>query len=147
MPWSMSTYTRAIIREKRKKKHEMKWKMEKPTLGFGIYKIWQILMRFARSFHQALTSYFWRVYMRLDILFIFFVKICTLSLWHIQSIGIWYGSGVCGHSPHNLIETYHHILMTILYCLQGPLCVKMTNFVRIVGPNRLLHWRQISVQT
>ena len=28
-------------------------KMEKATLGFRIYKIWQILKCFPRSFHQA----------------------------------------------------------------------------------------------
>ena len=27
--------------------------MEKATLGFRIYKIWQILNRFAGTFHQA----------------------------------------------------------------------------------------------
>ena len=30
-------------------------KIEKATLGFRIYKIWQILKRFAGTFHQAQT--------------------------------------------------------------------------------------------
>ena len=49
----------------------------------------------------------------LDILFIFSSKFV-----HYYPSGIFNQSvsgGVCGHSPHNLIETYHHILMTILY--------------------------------
>ena len=29
--------------------------MEKATLGFRIYKIWQILKRFAGTFHRAQT--------------------------------------------------------------------------------------------
>ena len=29
--------------------------MEKATLSFRVYKIWQILNRFARTFHQAQT--------------------------------------------------------------------------------------------
>ena len=44
MPWSMSTYTRAYIREKIKLH-----KMKKATLDFCIYKIWQILKPFAES--------------------------------------------------------------------------------------------------
>ena len=40
MPWSMST---------------QKWKMEKATLSFRIYKILQILKRFAGTFHRAQT--------------------------------------------------------------------------------------------
>jgi len=35
--------------------------MEKATLGFRIYKIWQILKRLAGTFHQVRTSFFWRV--------------------------------------------------------------------------------------
>ena len=37
-------------------------KNEKNYVGFFIPKIWQILKHFAMSFHQALTSYFGRVY-------------------------------------------------------------------------------------
>ena len=33
--------------------YSTKWKMEKATLGFCIYKIWQILKPFTGSFHQA----------------------------------------------------------------------------------------------
>ena len=35
--------------------------MEKATLGFHIYKIWQILKHFTGTFHQALTFIFRRV--------------------------------------------------------------------------------------
>ena len=47
MPWSMSN----SLGKKYAKKH----KMEKATLGFRIYKIWQILKRFAGTFCQAQT--------------------------------------------------------------------------------------------
>ena len=67
----------------------------------------------------------------LDILFIFsskFVHYYPSGIFNQSVSGIWYY--VWGHSPHNLIETYHYsILMTILYCLQGPLCNKIANFV------------------
>ena len=33
----------------------LKWKMEKATLGFRIYKIWKILKRFAGTFRWAQT--------------------------------------------------------------------------------------------
>ena len=33
----------------------MKQKMKKATLGFRVYKIWQILKHFAGTFHQAQT--------------------------------------------------------------------------------------------
>ena len=39
----------------------MKWKMEKATLGFRIYKIWQILKRFTRQLIWAHIPNFWRV--------------------------------------------------------------------------------------
>ena len=39
-------------------------KNEKNYMGFHIPKVWQILKRFAGAFHQAQTSYFWRVYMQ-----------------------------------------------------------------------------------
>ena len=39
----------------------MKWKTTK-KIGYLMIKIWQILKDFARSFHQAYTSYFWRVH-------------------------------------------------------------------------------------
>lgn len=67
----------------------------------------------------------------LDILFIFsskFVHYYPSGIFNQSVSGMWYY--VWGHSPHNLIETYHYsILMTILYCLQGPLCNKIANFV------------------
>ena len=51
MPWSISTKTRAFIRQESKGARNEKWK--KATLGFHIYKICQISKRFSGSFHQA----------------------------------------------------------------------------------------------
>ena len=36
-------------------------KNEKNYVGFLIPKVWQILKHFVGAFHQAQTSYFWRV--------------------------------------------------------------------------------------
>ena len=47
MLWSMWTYTGAL--------GKLKIRNEKTTLGFRIFKLWQILKRFAGTFHKALT--------------------------------------------------------------------------------------------
>ena len=41
---------------KNKVERNEKWKMEKATLGFRIYKIWQILKHLVGSFHKDLIS-------------------------------------------------------------------------------------------
>ena len=49
MPWAMSSYIRAAGHSLGK---------EKATLGFRIYKIWQILKRFGGAFHRTQTLKF-----------------------------------------------------------------------------------------
>ena len=53
MPWTMSTWTRAFIRQKYKVARNEK--RGKATSGFCIYKIWQILKRFAGTFRRTQT--------------------------------------------------------------------------------------------
>ena len=48
-----------LLSLKRKKEHKMKY--EKYYTGFHIPKIWKILKNYAGPFHQALTSFIWRV--------------------------------------------------------------------------------------
>ena len=86
------------------------------TLTLLLKDIWKSFYMYVLTFYLFFSSKFVHYY--------------PSGIFNQSVSGMWYY--VWGHSPHNLIETYHYsILMTILYCLQGPLCNKIANFVWI----------------
>ena len=54
--------------------------------GFSYSKVWQILKHFARSFHQAKTSYFWRMSTLVDLDYGIYILLKKVwFLWMIQN--------------------------------------------------------------
>ena len=79
-------------------------KNEKNYVGFLITKIWQILKRFAGTFHWVQTSYFWRVINGMVINFGAIKYFLEFKLFSVFKIPRW-------NSPKNVAE-----LSEIFFC-------------------------------